>query len=263
MDGRLVQVAELHLTRAGQSEGRGLELGLLGEEEVGRAALVPPGGGDVEVEDGADVVRGSAVEGGGVRLVGLGRVDGEDQVRELEVLGEVARALLRLIALFGVLKLLGLVTVLGVFALGLVAVLGMLGLLGMLRFLVVSVLLVVFVLLVMLVLLGLVVLAVVLFAATVLVRVGFAVSAVAAVARLSVDLEPNLDALVLVLHRLGVDVPAAVVAGGAGPEGGGAVVGEIAALDVEAAVGFGANVALLLRGRGCQDAAAVLAVPDA
>ena len=269
LDGRLVQVAELHLTRAGQSEGRGLELGLLGEEEVGRAALVPPGGGDVEVEDGADVVRGRAVEGGGVCLVGLGGVDGKDQVRELEVLGEVARALLRLIALLGVLRLLGLVAVLGVFTLGLVAVLGVLGLLGMLRLLVVSVLLVVFVLLVMLVLLmvfvllGLVVLAVVLFAATVLVRVGFAMAAVAAVARLSVDLEPNLDALVLVLHRLGVDVPAAVVAGGAGPEGGGAVVGEVAALDVEAAVGFGANVALLLRGRGSQDAAAVLAVPDA
>ena len=190
-------------------------------------------------------------------------------MRELEVLGEVARALLRLIALLGVLRLLGLVAVLGVFTLGLVAVLGMLGLLGMLRLLVVSVLLVVFVLLVMLVLLmvfvllGLVVLAVVLFAATVLVRVGFAVAAVAAVARLGVDLEPNLDALVLVLHGLGVDVPAAVVAGRAGPEGGGAVVGEVAVLDVEATVGFGANVALLLRGRGSQDAAAVLAVPDA
>jgi hypothetical protein len=78
-----------------------------------------------------------------------------------------------------------------------------------------------------------------------------------------VDLEPDLDALVLVLHGLGVDVPAAVVAGGAGPEDLGAVVGEVAVLDVEAAVGFGANVALLLRGRGSQDAAAVLAVPDA
>lgn len=189
--------------------------------------------------------------------MGLGGVDGKDQVRELEVLGEVPRALLRLIALLGVLMLLGLAAVLGVFALGLVAVLGMLRLLVMFMLLVVSVLLVVFVLL------GLLVLAVVLFAATVLVRVGFAVAAVAAVARLSVDLEPNLDALVLVLHRLGVDVPAAVVAGGAGPEGGGAVVGEVAVLDVEATVGFGANVALLLRGRGSQDAAAVLAVPDA
>lgn len=228
LDGGLVQVAELHLARAGESEGGGLELGLLREEEVGGAALVPPGLRDVEVEDGADVVGGSAVEGGDVGLVGLGGVDGEDQVRELEVLGEVAGALLGLVALLGVFRLL--------------EVLG---------------------LLVVLVLLGLVVLAVVLFATAVFVRVGFAVAAVAAVARLSVDLEPDLDALVLVLHGLGVDVPAAVVAGGAGPEGGGSIVGEVAALDVEAAVGFGANVALLLRSRGSQDAAAVLAVPDA
>jgi len=251
LDRRLVQVAELHLAGAGQSVGRGLELGLLGEEEVGVAALVLPGGGDVEVEDGADVVSSRAVEGGGVGLVGLGGVDGEDQVRELEVLGEVAGAILGLIALLGVFGLLG-VLVLGLVAvLRLVAVLGVFGLLVMLRLMVVFVLL------------GLVVLAVVGLAAAVLVRVGFTVAAVAAVARLSVDLEPDLDALVLVLHRLGVDVPAAVVAGGAGPESGGAVVGEVAALDVEAAVWFGANVALLLRGWGSQDAAAVLAVPDA
>ena len=89
------------------------------------------------------------------------------------------------------------------------------------------------------------------------------VAAVGAVARQSVNLEPDLDALVLVLHRLGVDVPAAVVSSGAGPEGGRAVVGEVAVHDVEAAVGFGPNVALLLRGWGSQDAAAVLAVPDA
>jgi hypothetical protein len=242
LDGRLVQVAELHFARAGQSEGGSLELGLLGEQEVGGAALILPRGGDVEVEDGADGVRGRAVEGGGICLVGLGGVDGDDQVRELEVFGEVARALL-----------------------GLVAVLGVLGLLGMLR------------------LLGLVVLTVVVFAAAVLGlvtvlglfavlggsghvvfrRLGFAVVAVSTVARLSVDLEPDLDALVLVLHRLGVDVPAAVVASGAGPEDLRAVVGEVAVLDIEAAVGFGANVALLLRGRRGQDAAAVLAVPDA
>jgi hypothetical protein len=70
--------------------------------------------------------------------------------------------------------------------------------------------------------------------------------AVAAVARLSVDLEPDLDALVLVLDGLGVDVPASVVAGGAGPESGGAVVGKVAVLDVEARIGLGADVALLL-----------------
>jgi uncharacterized membrane protein len=48
----------------------------------------------------------------------------------------------------------------------------------------------------------------------------FGMILVATVARLGVDLEPDLDALVLVLHRLGVDVPAAVVTGGAAPEGG-------------------------------------------
>ena len=48
----------------------------------------------------------------------------------------------------------------------------------------------------------------------------FGMILVATVARLGVDLEPDLDALVLVLHRLGVDVPTAVVASGAAPEGG-------------------------------------------
>lgn len=61
----------------------------------------------------------------------------------------------------------------------------------------------------------------------------------------------------------GVDVPPAVVAGWAGPEGGGAVVGECAVLDGEASVRFGADVALLLRGGRGEDAAAVLAVGDA
>jgi hypothetical protein len=106
---------------------------------------------------------------------------------------------------------------------------------------------------------GLAVIAVVLLAPTGLIGMVL----VATVARLGVDLEPDLDAFVLVLHRLGVDVPATVVASGAGPECGRAVVGKVAAVDVEAAVRFGANVALLLRGRRSQDAAAVLAVVDA
>ena len=71
LHGGLVQVAELDLAGAGQSEGGGLQLGLLGEQEVGGAALVLPGSGDVKVEDGADGVRGGAVEGGGVGLVGV------------------------------------------------------------------------------------------------------------------------------------------------------------------------------------------------
>jgi hypothetical protein len=77
-------------------------------------------------------------------------------------------------------------------------------------------------------------------------RPGASLGSVAAVARLIVDLEPDLDALVLVLDGLGVDVPASVVAGGAGPESGGAVVGKVAVLDVEARIGLGADVALLL-----------------
>lgn len=103
-------------------------------------------------------------------------------------------------------------------------------------------------------------------AATVPLRVvdGMAVVAtVATVARLSVDLEPDLDACVLVLDGLGVEVPATVVAGRAGPEGGRAVVAEVAVRDVESGVGLGANIALLLRGGRSEDAAAVLAVVDA
>ena len=233
--GGAVEIAELHLAGAGQGEGGSLELLLLGEEEVGRAALVGKGGGDVEVEDAADAVRGCAVERGSVRLAGLGRVDGNDQVRKLEVLGEVAGALLlSIIALLRLLRLLGVLGLLGMF--------GLFGMLG---------------------LFGLVVLAVILLASTVLVVVVLGMILVAAIARLRVDLEPNLDAGVLVFHRLGVEDPATVVAGGAGPEGGRAIVSKVAVLDVEAAVRLGANVALLLRGRRSQDAAAVLAVIDA
>lgn len=65
------------------------------------------------------------------------------------------------------------------------------------------------------------------------------------------------------LDLLGVDVPAAVVAGRAGPEGGGAVMSEVAVLDGEASVRFGADVALLLRGGRGEDAAAVFDVGDA
>lgn len=86
---------------------------------------------------------------------------------------------------------------------------------------------------------------------------------ITAVAGLRIDLKPDLDAGVLVLDRLKVDVLAAVVASGAGPESGRAVIGELAALNVETGVGFGANIALLLRGGRCQDAATVLAIVNA
>jgi hypothetical protein len=83
-----------------------------------------------------------------------------------------------------------------------------------------------------------------------------------AVAGLRDELEVDLDAGVLALDRLGVEVPAAVVAGGAGVEGGRLGVGEVVVLDGEASIGFGAFVALLLRGGRGQDAAAVLVVVD-
>jgi hypothetical protein len=72
LDGGCVQVAEFNLAGAGQREGRSLELLLLGEQEIGRAALAGKGGGDVEVEDAADAARNGAVERSGVRLAGLG-----------------------------------------------------------------------------------------------------------------------------------------------------------------------------------------------
>jgi hypothetical protein len=66
-----------------------------------------------------------------------------------------------------------------------------------------------------------------------------------------------------VLVGLGVDGPASVVAGGAGPESGGAVVGEVAIADVEARIRLRSDVALLLGGRRSEDAASVFAVVDA
>jgi hypothetical protein len=85
--------AELDLAGAGEGESGSLELGLLGEEEVERAHFAGSRGGNVEVEDAADSAGSRAVEGGGVGLRGLGGVDGDDQVRELEVLAESAGAL--------------------------------------------------------------------------------------------------------------------------------------------------------------------------
>jgi hypothetical protein len=83
-----------------------------------------------------------------------------------------------------------------------------------------------------------------------------------AVAGLRDKLEVDLDASILALDRLGVEVPTAVVTGGAGVEGGRLSVGEEVVLDGESSIGFGAFVALLLRGGRSQDAAAVLVVVD-
>ena len=74
---------ELELSIAGEGVSGGFELVLLWEEEGQGAGLVGVPGGDVEVEDRRDRARGCAVEGGSVRLVGLGGVDGDDKVREL------------------------------------------------------------------------------------------------------------------------------------------------------------------------------------
>jgi len=83
-----------------------------------------------------------------------------------------------------------------------------------------------------------------------------------AVAGLLDDLEVDLDASILALDELGVEVPAAMVAGGASVEGGGLLVGEKVVADGEAGISWGALVALLLRGGRGQDAAAVLVVVD-
>ena len=83
LDAGRLQDAELDFAGAGEREGGGLELGLLGEEELERASLAGVGGGDVKVEDCADRAGGGTVERGVVALLGHGGVDGDDQVREL------------------------------------------------------------------------------------------------------------------------------------------------------------------------------------
>lgn len=82
------------------------------------------------------------------------------------------------------------------------------------------------------------------------------------VAGLLENLEVDLDASILTLDRFGVEVPAAVVASGAGVEGSGLIAGEEVVLDGESGISFGAFVALLLRGGRSQDATTVLAVVD-
>lgn len=65
---------------------RGLQLVLLGEQELQRAVRVGALGGDVEAEDGGDVVgREDAVVAGAEGLLGLLRGDLGDVVREFEL----------------------------------------------------------------------------------------------------------------------------------------------------------------------------------
>jgi len=61
---------------------RSLQRRLLGEEEDERAGLAGVRGGQIEVEDGAFLWGDGAVVLRAVGLVGLGRVDGYDEVRE-------------------------------------------------------------------------------------------------------------------------------------------------------------------------------------
>ena len=82
--GWLVEDRKLELAVAGEGVSGGLELALLREEEGEGAGLVGVPGRDVEVEDGRDRAGSGAVEGGGVGLVGLGLVDGYDEVWEPE-----------------------------------------------------------------------------------------------------------------------------------------------------------------------------------
>lgn len=87
------QLREVNLAVAGEAEGRGLELVLLGEEEDKRASA-SVGLGDVEVEDGADVGGDGAVVGCAERLVRRRGGDRDDQVRVLVLAVEVGWAAL-------------------------------------------------------------------------------------------------------------------------------------------------------------------------
>lgn len=80
------------LAGARESEGGGLEVGLLGEEEDGGAFFARVRGGDIKVEDGAGVAVYFAVVLGAVGLVGVLGVDRDDQVRVLVVAVEVLGA---------------------------------------------------------------------------------------------------------------------------------------------------------------------------
>ena len=89
---RRLQLRDVDLAVAAEGIRRGLEVGLLREEEDERASLALVRVGNVEVEDRRDGVRDRAEVRGALSGVGLGRVNGHDQVRVLVVAGEVSGA---------------------------------------------------------------------------------------------------------------------------------------------------------------------------
>jgi hypothetical protein len=91
--GHGAQLLEVNLAVAGEAEGGGLELVLLGEEEDKRASA-SVGLGDIEVEDGADVGGDGAVVLCAESLVRRRGGDRDDQMRVLVLTVEVGWAAL-------------------------------------------------------------------------------------------------------------------------------------------------------------------------
>lgn len=82
---RLGQPREIDLTVTAKGKGRGLEIGLLGEQEDKAAGFAFVRLGDIEVEDARDGWGHLAVELGAEGLVGSLGINGNDQVREFKV----------------------------------------------------------------------------------------------------------------------------------------------------------------------------------
>lgn len=84
--------SKVDLTIAAEGVGRSLEVLLVGEEEDQAARLAGVRGGDIKVEDARDAGGDGAVVGGTRSVVGLGGVDGDDQMRVLVVAREISGA---------------------------------------------------------------------------------------------------------------------------------------------------------------------------
>jgi len=76
---------EVDATRATDSVGRGREVTLLRQPEDEGTLLASIARGDIEVEDARHSTGNLAVVGGTVGLDGMSAVDGNDQMRELEI----------------------------------------------------------------------------------------------------------------------------------------------------------------------------------
>ncbi len=92
LGGSRLELGKVELAVAGNGEAGRLEVLLLGEEEDEAALLALVAGGDVKVKDGGDVAVDDAKEGRAGGRVGLGLVDGDDEVRELVGAAQVGRA---------------------------------------------------------------------------------------------------------------------------------------------------------------------------